>query len=377
MIPVSVCRGYFSLSGSNVKSLFRHALRSASSFGAFAFLFVVSCFGLILLIPAQAQALQNRAVGPVVIEEGQTVNNDISTGYGRIEVRGAVNGDIKSGSGKIVILGPVEGDVMSGVGNVRVEGPVEGDIKAGLGDARINSLVTGDVEVERGDIFLGPDAKVEGNVYPGNGSYDRAREAVVVGETRFGPSSDLGRVASDTTGDEDDGSSIFGFVGWAFATALFAGATVLVSVLMPRSVGASARMVGASPGWSALAGLGSVVTAVVGFSALLVSGIGIPLLVLLVPAYFALVLFGVVVFAYFLGRKLVLLTGGYRHGNVLAAVVGAVLVALVSLLPLGGVVIGLLALLGTGAALVALVNGRPRRTSGYGPSFRGGFKRDG
>jgi hypothetical protein len=79
-------------------------------------------------------------------------------------------------------------------------------------------------------------------------------------------------------------------------------------------------------------------------------------------------LFGLLVTAYSLGRKIVLATGRYRAGDVLAAAVGAVLVAATLWIPfLGGLVFFALALLGTGAAILALFarqrqGGAPRTT---------------
>jgi hypothetical protein len=96
---------------------------------------------------------------------------------------------------------------------------------------------------------------------------------------------------------------------------------------------------------------------------LAITGVGILLILLLWPAYLALVLFGVLVTAYFLGRKVVLATGRYRAGDALAAVVGAVLVSVAYLIPvLGSLVLAVLALLGTGAAVLALLTRRPLGT---------------
>jgi hypothetical protein len=91
--------------------------------------------------------------------------------------------------------------------------------------------------------------------------------------------------------------------------------------------------------------------------------VGIPLLLLLAPAYLAFVFFGVLVAAYFVGRRVVFATGHYRGGNALAAMVGAIILAVAYLIPVvGGLLLYGLALLGTGASVLALFSRRPRAT---------------
>jgi hypothetical protein len=102
--------------------------------------------------------------------------------------------------------------------------------------------------------------------------------------------------------------------------------------------------------------------------ALAVSVVGVPLLLLLAPAYLALVFYGVMVAAFAVGRKVVLATGRHRSGNALAAAVGAVLVAATALIPfLGELLLFALALLGTGASILALVYRRRAPRPAYPP----------
>jgi len=114
-------------------------------------------------------------------------------------------------------------------------------------------------------------------------------------------------------------------------------------------------------------GLGSFPAAIILSVLLAITGVGLVLLFLLWPAYIALVLFGLFVSVYFLGRKVVLATGRYRAGEALAAVVGAVIVAAIYQIPiLGAVVFTALALVGAGAAFSSLLSrwrsSRPRTT---------------
>jgi hypothetical protein len=97
---------------------------------------------------------------------------------------------------------------------------------------------------------------------------------------------------------------------------------------------------------------------------LVISIVGIPVLLLLAPAYLAFVFFGALVAAYFVGRRVVLATGSYHAGNALAAVAGAIIIAAVYLIPvLGGLLAYGFALFGTGASILALFSRRPPRAT--------------
>lgn len=84
--------------------------------------------------------------------------------------------------------------------------------------------------------------------------------------------------------------------------------------------------------------------------------IGAPLLLLSVPAYLALVVFGALVSAYFIGSRILVFSGHHRGGEALASAVGAFVVSVVYLVPfVGGVALFLMALLGTGATISAVL----------------------
>jgi hypothetical protein len=236
-----------------------------------------------------------------------------------------------------------------------VHAPVGGKIDANFGDVYIGAPVGGDVEVGRGDVEFGPGARVGGDLHYGGGELDGKLAAVegdvVGGDMRPGMDHEWG------------GFGVLDLVGWAFAAALFAACSVLAAVLAPGQVYAATRRAEESPGMSLLFGVASVPAVVVLCVVLAVSIIGIPLLLLLAPAYLALVFFGALVAAYVVGRRVVFATGRYHAGNAFAAAVGAVILAAAYLIPyLGGLLIYGLALFGTGAAILALVSRRRSRT---------------
>jgi cytoskeletal protein CcmA (bactofilin family) len=318
-------------------------------------------FGLVVLSAVPAHAFENKPLGDVVVERGQT-EPEVSTPVGDVTVNGTVEGDVRSGVGDVVVNGKVGGGIKAGSGDVEVNGPVGGDIDAGFGDVHINAPVDGDVEVGRGDVDLGPGGLVRGDVHYGSGEFSGNREAVegTIRAGAMGPDMDHGM-------DHDwGGFGILDIVGWLFAATLFVACSVLVAVIAPGPLSAAARKADESPAMSLLFGVASVPAVVVLCVVLAVSIIGIPLLLLLAPAYLALVFFGALVAAFFVGRRVVFATGRYHVGNAMAAVVGALILAVAYLIPvLGDIFLYGFALFGAGASVLALVSRRRSRTYPY------------
>ena len=280
--------------------------------------------------PASALAFEKEIFGEVVVEEGE-VAEDVSTVWGDVVVRGRVTGDVHSGFGNVAAEGPVGGDVEAGFGDVRVDGPVGGDVKAGFGS-----------------VFLERGARIKGEVGLGYGAVKEHPDASVGGEVRT-----AGMIMDD---DPSPSGASPGVIAKGVATLGFVAAALLLAVVAPRPLRASARRLEASPGWALTVGAASVPVVIIGSVLLALSGVGLLLLPLAWPAYLALVLFGAIVAAYYLGSRVVLATGRYRAGDTLAAIVGALTISALSLIPiLGGLLLVGLVLLGTGAALCALV----------------------
>jgi cytoskeletal protein CcmA (bactofilin family) len=310
--------------------------------------------GLFVLLPPPAHAAEQRLVGDVVVEQ-HGVEHNVSTGAGDLEIHGLVEDDVHSGFGDVLVRGEVKGDIDAGFGDVEVEGPVEGDVRAEFGDVFVNAPVRGDVDVGWGDVELGPEAEISGNLEC-EGCEITGNSSAVKGEmTARGMALDF---------DESHGPGIVGLVGWLFATLAFAACAVLAAVVAPRPMASAAGRAEGSPGRSFVYGLLSLPVFFVLCLVLAVSILGIPLLLLLVPAYVALLFFGALVAAFFVGTRILMVTGRYRVGNALAAVVGAIILAATTLIPvLGNLLLYALSLLGTGAIILALFTRRSPRAS--------------
>ena len=328
----------------------------------------IALVGFVVFLPPLPAYADEKSVFADVVVERNGYTGEVSTVFGDANVHGPVAGNIHSAFGDVRVDAQVDGSVNSGFGDIKVREPVTGEVDAGFGDVYVNSRV-GSIDVDHGDIRLGPDAVVMGYLRPGSGEFRPDPGAVIHGRMGAG-------MMPEIESPRDDG--LLGYLGWFLAAAGFAACVVLAAVVAPRALSASARRAEEAPGWSLLVGLVSVPAVLVLCVALAVSVVGVPLLLLLAPAYLALVFYGALVAAFYVGRKVMLATGRYRSGNALAAAVGAVLVAATTLIPiLGEMLLFGLALLGTGAAILAFVAGRRARRPAY-PSYEAfvGDRRD-
>ncbi len=308
--------------------------------------------GLVILIPLPAYAAEERLVGDVV---SRGVVQNVSTVAGDLEVHGRVEDDVHSGFGDVLINGAVRGDVDAGLGNIDIQGPVQGDVHAEFGDVYVNAPVEGDVDVGHGDVDLGPKAEISGDLESESGEINGNTDAVGGDIKAKGMALDL---------DESHGPDLVGFVGWLFASLAFAACAVLAAVLAPRPLAAAARRALETPGRAFVYGLISLPAFFVLCVVLAVSIIGIPLLLLLAPAYLALLFVGALVAAFFLGTRVLMFTGRYRVGNAAAAAVGAMILAATTFIPvLGDLLLYALCLFGTGAVILALLSRRPPRAT--------------
>lgn len=299
-------------------------------------------------LPPRALFLGLVAVGILVLGPVQPASALESAMFGDVDVPyDATRTEAYTVVGDVTVEGKVYGDVRCAFGDVVVRGPVTGDVQTGFGDVYVDAPVGGSVDVGHGNVQLGPRARVEENLSLGNGQSLTHPAAIVEGERRYG-------MMSSDSPLVDGGVALANLTLWLLTTLGFCAVAMLFAVLARRPLGASARSLGRSPGRSMLLGAASLPTAALFSLLLAVTVVGAPLLLLSVPAYLALVVFGALVAAYYIGRRLLVATGSHRGGEALASAVGAFAISVVYLVPfVGGAALFLLALLGSGAAIAA------------------------
>lgn len=322
------------------------------------FAVLVAAVVLLGAVPAPVAADETRSGGTVVVEESETVNDDLTAFGGTVIVRGTVEGDLTAFAGNVFVDGQVNGDLEAFAGNVRVNGTVTGDasaaggnilladggriggqLEAAAGNVVVEGEIGQDARVGAGTITLGPTAVVGGDfVY--DGDLDRAQGAQIDGEVREEPGVDLGVGV---------GGPLFpSWVGavYGFLVNFLLGAVALA--VFPRFSERVASKATADPLRSAGVGLLLFVGVPILLALLFVSLIGIPLGLLGSILYGFVLWLGYVYGAFALGTWL----AGFADSDSkwVALAVGLLGVSLVGFVPiLGGLAQFVVLLFGLGA----------------------------
>ncbi len=257
---------------------------------------------------------------------------------------GAVGGE--DGGDRIVLLGSVlvdreetAGDVVVVDGDVTIRGTVNGDVLVVKGDVTIRGTVTGDVVTVSGLATLGRRGRVAGDIVYADDKPVRAPGSQVGGEvTKF------------QIGD----ASIFAAIGlWiAFTISLLLLGLVLL-LLAPRAGEAVVRTGKDKPLIAALVGLLAFVLLPIIAIAACVTIIGLPLGIVLLLLILPLYAIGYLTTALVVGRLIL------KKANILAFLVGLVILQLLTLIPIAGGLIGFLAtIFGLGVLLLSLLRAR-------------------
>lgn len=265
-----------------------------------------------------------------------------------------------------------EGNAVAVMGNAAVHGEVDGNAVVVMGTNTINGTVHGNAVAVMGTLKLGPKAHVDGNAVSVSGRIERDPAAFICGQVvdQAGPV-DLQRHPGASAWWEH------GFLRgrplaigphlhliW-IVTLLTAGLYVLLALVFPAGVTRCADVIVDRPGLTFLVGVLSILALPLLFVVLLITIIGIPVAVLVMPmAVFSAILFGKAGVYALVGRAFT----GRQVRPALWVVVGVSLFILIYLVPLIGFLSWMLvAWLGYSCALTALFTLGSNRGTGQPP----------
>ncbi|MDO8576671.1 MAG: hypothetical protein Q7R90_05185, partial [bacterium] len=132
---------------------------------------------------------QDLFVGGGSITVVADVGDDLRVGGGNIIVSGKIGNDVVAAGGQTSISGGgVGGDVLWAGGMLRVDAPVGGNMQLAGGEVVINSRVRGNVSFKGQKLTLGKDAVIDGNLdYSAQKEATIEAGATVKGQTTFEP----------------------------------------------------------------------------------------------------------------------------------------------------------------------------------------------
>jgi len=277
-----------------------------------------------------------------------TIADSLYLAGGQLTLDGAIGRNARIGGGHVEI-GPkatVAGGVSVGGGDVSIDGKVKGYVQAAGGTVRINGIVGGDVIASGGTVELGPDARIAGKVrYASRDALQRDPAAQVAGGVEQMPFK--GRAAAHSEPGVHKAGTIIWTLGLMLLAALLVG-------LLPAITTRVSTTLSARPGMSLLIGFAALVCVPVAAVLLLITVIGIPLALLTLALYSALLIVGYTMTGIGVGdwtlrrfRSADASRGGWRIG---AAVVALLVIALLARVPVvGGLLTFAVLIAGVGA----------------------------
>jgi cytoskeletal protein CcmA (bactofilin family) len=126
-----------------------------------AFFIASATFGSVTLRPAGAQSPNIKDSTATAQSPLGTSGNKYAAG-GQVRTHHIVVGDFFAAGGQVVVDQPVKGDANLAGGSVNVNAPIGDDLRIAGGDVNINSTVGGELVASGGNITLGNDARIAG-----------------------------------------------------------------------------------------------------------------------------------------------------------------------------------------------------------------------
>ena len=248
------------------------------------------------LIIAGGQVIVVAPAGGDLLAAGGEVRIDADAGQdlyaagGRVALNAAVKRNARMAGGRLDLgsRASIAGNATLAGGDVIILGDVHGQLAVAGGRIYINGRVAGNVDASGGEIELGPQARIDGNLnYRSSVELKRSPGAEVRGT--------IVREPGDVPWGEDasEGLRIVAALLLIWTLGLMIVAAAFMAAL-PKFTVRMVDMARARPGTILLLGFAVLVAVPAGTFLLMISGIGIPLALLLLTGYLATLMLGYV-----------------------------------------------------------------------------------
>ena len=297
----------------------------------------------------------------------EAVEGPVHAAGGNVTLDAPVNGDVRMAGGTVTVgnTAVVSDNVSLAGGTVVVDGSIKGKLRAAGGTVRIDGSIAGDASIAAGTLELGPHARIEGKLKFRGGDLRQDPAAQIVGGVDHRERRSFPHRHHEATVEERFSH------GWAWS----AGLMVLAALIAAALPGASQRMAQElrdRPWITPLVGLVALTTIPIAAVLVMITIIGIPVGVLALIAYAALLLLGYVWIAVVVGAMLLDRvkpeTAARTASRIGAAVLAMLVLALLVRVPyLGGLVkLGAL-VVGVGMIVAAVLRRSPPGATSHLP----------
>jgi cytoskeletal protein CcmA (bactofilin family) len=117
---------------------------------------------LALLVPAPGARAADPQVGQTVVQRGPAVASDLYAFGGGVDIQSDVQGDLVAGGGRVVTAGRVQGNLIVAAGSVVIGGTVVRNVRSAGGAVTITGHVGRNLNAAGGTVVLTPEAVIDG-----------------------------------------------------------------------------------------------------------------------------------------------------------------------------------------------------------------------
>lgn len=302
------------------------------------------------------------------------IGDDLRAAGGDLNIESSIGGELLASGGSITLTkaARVKGGAGLYAGTVIMDGHVEGLLTVGAEKVYLNGEVDGDARLRAGQIELGPNAKIKGGLSHSKSAVLKRHDGATIGGA---VTADAEQARAKNHDDDSKHAASGGQSNWFGSVftylALFVCAAGLL-LLIPGYFSRLSGMATDAPWASMGVGLATMLALPPAAVLLAITILGIPLAILVLAAYPALVLLGYLVGVQYLARRL---QRALRPALVssFANQTGYFALALIAMMALGWIpILGTLAniciaLMGVGAGVRDLYR---RREAGRNPPAR-------
>ena len=266
---------------------------------------------------------------------------------GHVVVDEAVEGSLHAAGGRITVKAPVSGSARLAAGRVSVQGGVTGSLQVAAGRVTIDAPIGGDVVVAAGTLELGPNARLAGSLQFRGERLERDPAAQVAGTVEHL----RGHTREFSPFVHSGGRWV-----WTVGLMLLAG---LIAGLLPGPSQRMAQELRARPWMAPLLGFIALTCTPVAAVLVMITVIGIPIGLLALLGYFALLLVGYVCVSVVVGGLLLDRLNAQAAGEWAwragAAVLAMLVLALLTRIPvLGGFILFAALVFGVGLVVATV-----------------------
>ena len=304
-----------------------------------------------LALPAAAQ------------ETSITLGKSVYVGA-QVDITEPVNGDVRAAGGEVKLAAPVAGDAHLAGGEVRVTGAISGKLRAAGGEVVLDGPIEGDASVAAGELHLGPHARIGGKLVFRGGELKQDPAAQIAGGVEH-------RTRGMRHSHDFDPVGRFAH-GWLWTVGLMVMAAIIAAAL-PGPTHRMASELREHPWTAPLIGFIALTCIPIAAVLIMITIVGIPIGILAILGYVALLLVGYVWLSVVVGGMLldrfradVASQIAWRVG---AAVIAMLVLALLARVPfVGGWVAFIALIVGVGMVVSGIFRKQtpPNSTSGNG-----------